>query len=478
MARQPTHDLVVVVPGIMGSALADRDGHAVWGLSGAALRQGIRTFGRSVTGLTLPHDLGDAHPGDGVVPTGLLPDLYALPGRWALVDGYSGLLDWLEASFTLRRRGPGEPASAAANLVAFAYDWRLSCRFNAARLGAVVDEELGRWRASAPARRDARAVLLCHSMGGLVARYWAECLGGHEVVRRIVTLGTPHRGSLDALETLVNGHGVGPRPVRAAITRLARSLPSVHQLTPDYACLDSPGGLLYPRELPSALPGPDPALLLDAGAFHAGIRDAARARTGGTDPALVPIAGVLQPTATTASVDGGGERLTVSTTAGLRAEGGDGTVPRLSAHPPGAAHGHTPCEQHGSLQNNPGVRDSLWGLLAPGPAEYRDPGRRPVRLGVEAPFHLAAGELLELSVTAEGTPGGDRLAVTAVLHPAEGGPPAGRTLRNLGEGRYRAVFPEPPAPGPYRLVVGPADRPDAAVTALVMVGDAAEDGDG
>ncbi|MFD0428870.1 esterase/lipase family protein [Streptomyces zhihengii] len=126
--------------------------------------------------------------------------------------------------------------------MAFAYDWRLSCRFNAARLGAVVDEELGRWRASAPARRDARAVLLCHSMGGLVARYWAECLGGHEVVRRIVTLGTPHRGSLDALETLVNGHGVGPRPVRAAITRLARSLPSVHQLTPDYACLDSPAG--------------------------------------------------------------------------------------------------------------------------------------------------------------------------------------------------------------------------------------------
>ncbi|MFD0428871.1 hypothetical protein ACFQ60_16660 [Streptomyces zhihengii] len=191
----------------------------------------------------------------------------------------------------------------------------------------------------------------------------------------------------------------------------------------------------------------------------------------------MPIAGVLQPTATTASVDGGGERLTVSTTAGLRAEGGDGTVPRLSAHPPGAAHGHTPCEQHGSLQNNPGVRDSLWGLLAPGPAEYRDPGRRPVRLGVEAPFHLAAGELLELSVTAEGTPGrpagGHRGAAS------RGGRAPGRTHpAQPRRGPLPGRLPRAARAGPYRLVVGPADRPDAAVTALVMVGDAAEDGDG
>jgi triacylglycerol lipase len=36
--------------------------------------------------------------------------------------------------------------------------------------------------------------LVCHSLGGLVARTYVDLLGGHTRVRRVVTLGTPHRG--------------------------------------------------------------------------------------------------------------------------------------------------------------------------------------------------------------------------------------------------------------------------------------------
>jgi triacylglycerol lipase len=36
--------------------------------------------------------------------------------------------------------------------------------------------------------------LVCHSLGGLVARTYVDLLGGHSHVRRVVTLGTPHRG--------------------------------------------------------------------------------------------------------------------------------------------------------------------------------------------------------------------------------------------------------------------------------------------
>jgi triacylglycerol esterase/lipase EstA (alpha/beta hydrolase family) len=36
--------------------------------------------------------------------------------------------------------------------------------------------------------------LVCHSLGGLVARTYVDLLGGHARVRRVVTLGTPHRG--------------------------------------------------------------------------------------------------------------------------------------------------------------------------------------------------------------------------------------------------------------------------------------------
>ena len=42
-----------------------------------------------------------------------------------------------------------------------------------------------------------RVALVCHSMGGLVARAWARDTGG-ELAARIVTLGTPHRGTFHA----------------------------------------------------------------------------------------------------------------------------------------------------------------------------------------------------------------------------------------------------------------------------------------
>ena len=42
-------------------------------------------------------------------------------------------------------------------------------------------------------------------MGGLISRYFLECLDGWRDTRTLVTFGTPYRGSLNALDTLVNG---------------------------------------------------------------------------------------------------------------------------------------------------------------------------------------------------------------------------------------------------------------------------------
>jgi triacylglycerol esterase/lipase EstA (alpha/beta hydrolase family) len=36
--------------------------------------------------------------------------------------------------------------------------------------------------------------LVCHSLGGLVARTYVDMMGGHRYVKRVVTLGTPHCG--------------------------------------------------------------------------------------------------------------------------------------------------------------------------------------------------------------------------------------------------------------------------------------------
>nr|WP_281055091.1 hypothetical protein [Thermomonospora curvata] len=126
----------------------------------------------------------------------------------------------------------------------------------------------GGWRKASKDNEDARGVFLCHSMGGLVARYYLEACGGAELCRAPITLGTPYRGSLDALSRLVNGvsfklGGLGPD-----LTRLARTLPSLHQFVPHCACLEVGGELKYPRELNGGLPRVDDELLTDAARLH------------------------------------------------------------------------------------------------------------------------------------------------------------------------------------------------------------------
>lgn len=41
-----------------------------------------------------------------------------------------------------------------------------------------------------------RVHLVGHSLGGLIARYYTEHLGGHRLVESLVSLGTPHRGTV------------------------------------------------------------------------------------------------------------------------------------------------------------------------------------------------------------------------------------------------------------------------------------------
>ncbi|WP_143659276.1 hypothetical protein [Streptomyces sp. SA15] len=463
-------DLVVVVPGIMGSRLAVA-GREVWSPSPGAVWEVIRTFAGSVRDLGLPKDIGDDHPGDGVEPVGLFGSLHALPGVWPLIAGYDGLLEWLRGTFTLRETTPDAPG----NLVEFAYDWRLSCRYNARLLHRRIDEALGRWRASAPGRANAQVRLICHSMGGLVGRYYVECLGGAEVTRTLITLGTPHRGSIGALDSLVSGHRIGGRGPRVGIlTDFARSLPSLHQLIPDYACLEGPAGLVYPREVAGGLPGVDPHLMRDAGDFHTEIRTAAEARVeqGGSDQLCLPVVGVRQPTPTTAALDG--ERLRLCETIEGVEEGGDGRVPRFAAYPAevsleSAAVGES-YATHGALKAHKEVRRDLLKYLSPKPRVWR--GAEPAYpMSVRVPDQVPAGEPLTVRAeAATAREGADELAVQALLK----GPnrfKQQRTLRNLGDGRYGGRFTDL-APGPYSVTVhAVADDADSGVTVLVLVGD-------
>jgi triacylglycerol esterase/lipase EstA (alpha/beta hydrolase family) len=67
--------------------------------------------------------------------------------------------------------------------------------------------------------RGGRIDLVCHSLGGLVARVYIQELGGARRVDRCVTLGTPHRGTYNSY-WLASRVGSELRPDSALLSRL------------------------------------------------------------------------------------------------------------------------------------------------------------------------------------------------------------------------------------------------------------------
>ena len=161
---------------------------------------------------------------------------------------------------------------------------------------------LTRWRTSSGAA-DAKLVLVGHSMGGLISRYFLECLGGWQHTRTLITLGTPHRGSVNAVDSIVNGVKKGIGPLGLDLTPLLRSYPSVYQLLPTYPCVDTgTGGLqrIATAAESGALPVVRAEWAREARAFHTEIEDAQK-RNAATDAyrdqgyRLIPVVGIEQP---------------------------------------------------------------------------------------------------------------------------------------------------------------------------------------
>ena len=278
-------DLVVVIPGILGSRLARQEGNrlvTVWDFSIRHLASSLKTL---VSGRIELDDNGTDPPDDGIAAIDLF-SYQLLPGFFG-VDDYAPLIRALERSI-------GEQ-----QVISFPYDWRLSNRHAARKLDSVARNALHDWQKKS-GNSQAKLWLVCHSMGGLVARYFCEALGGAAVTRAVITIGTPHRGSVRALDALVNGKHFGPIDA----TRLVRSLPSAYELLPLFPVLRQ--GLAAANEMagvaelfgldpvtgnevargnesasPPAsppLPGIDRVQLKRALEFHAAIRGPAEAR--------------------------------------------------------------------------------------------------------------------------------------------------------------------------------------------------------
>jgi pimeloyl-ACP methyl ester carboxylesterase len=474
MLKPELRNLVVVLPGISGSALRDREGRDVWQASHRALWYGLSSRGETVQQLRLRGtDPGTpVHP-DGTCAVDLIMDAHLILGL-VRVDGYTDLVWAISETFeSVTECLPGD--GVAGNLLKFPYDWRRDNKFSALNLREAIDDKLEAWRKESH-HSDAKAILIGHSMGGLVARYYLEVLGGWEKCLALIALATPHRGSLNALDSLVNGY----KTVRLDMTDALRSFPSVYQLLPVYECLFDGIADRYVADclaLPELGGGLNPDLVANAGEFHRKIREAVRRNDAiaGPDRYLtVPVVGVRQPTNQRAILRGG--KLVVvkdQRPAKVAAEydGGDGTVPLAAAIP----HEHSDvfrgvmaAERHGTVQKNPFVLDDLvWRLKllqAGGLAEVR--GRLSDRTLGEMSLDLEEGYVGGEEVVLRAKSGqGDGVLLTGLLTAVETGemrpvhfhPVAtGWSEANVGPlpaGTYRIEVSTPASPGVSDLFV-------------------------
>ncbi|GIJ51649.1 hypothetical protein Val02_85350 [Virgisporangium aliadipatigenens] len=468
-------DVVVVIPGITGSTLVQRRGDRlvpVWAPSAGAVVNAVRSLGGSVRGLRLDRTPDDGPADDGIEPAGLVPDLHVIPGVWTANLGYSAIMSWLSSTFHVFEYDPKVPLAdqhPVPNLVRFPYDWRLSNRYNALRLQQTVEPVLRAWQAQGEPYRQARLVLVCHSMGGLIARWYAEQLGGAEQVRAIVTVGTPHRGSLNALDSIVNGVRKGIGPLALDLTAAVRSFPSMYELLPAFQCVADSDGLIAPHQ--ATLPNLDAQRARWAREqFHDRLHRNPTQDTAGYN--LHTIVGIRQPTRATAVLDG--QRLSFSDLIDGDDLGGDGTVSRLAATPPGVqldgptVHGVS--EQHGFLQHHKHTFEQLYTALTGAKRVYLDGAANAARLGVR----VDALHLTDEPITVAVTSSTDAVRLRATLTDEAGRPVASALLKREDRARFTASFAPPPEGG-YRITVdrdGPSANPVRPVNAATLVWDA------
>lgn len=358
MAKAKMGDVVVLLPGILGSVL-QRNGEDVWALSGGAMLQGLFSLGRSVNALALGEDDPEKPDlGDGVSAPRLIPDVHLIPGFWK-IDGYSKIKQVMFERFELRE---------GSNWFELPYDWRRDNRAAAHRLAAEAPRWLAAWRERS-GNPGAKLVLMGHSMGGLVARYYLECLDGWKDTRHLITFGTPYYGSVNAVEFLVNGFqkAFGLFDLSAFL----RSLTSVYQLLPVYPCIAQGAGVV---DVAAAnLPQVEAAKMTSAQGFHGEIANAVKRHLDDEQYRrerykIHPIVGIFQPTKQSARLDGG----KLVTMESLEGEdySGDGTVPRRSAVPEEVLEDDVEiyaAERHASLQNVDACLVNVYGRLTQKP---------------------------------------------------------------------------------------------------------------
>ena len=124
----------------------------------------------------------------------------------------------------------------------FTYDWRKDNRVAAAELGRFVERVLhiaSVHERKKAARAPKKVNLIGHSMGGLVIKWYVtRVLNAQQAGRmidKVITIATPYRGSLKAVEALLPGaRNLFGVENQKSMRHSARTMPGIYQLLPSW----------------------------------------------------------------------------------------------------------------------------------------------------------------------------------------------------------------------------------------------------
>ena len=231
---------IIIIPGILGSRLKNsKTGVEVW-----------PKLGHAEDDLDLPISTDLSANQDDLVATEVV-DKAKLGFLIPEISVYEDLIEAL-SKYAGYKRGNidnPDPGGDQDTFYLFSYDWRRD-NVESAQLLAQKITELKK-KLDKP---NLQFNLICHSMGGLVARYYIM-YGAEDIldrpdarvtlrrarnVNKMLLIGTPNEGSMDALRTLVQGYSVygGDRKRLAFFSKIdaptAFTMPAAFELLPHH----------------------------------------------------------------------------------------------------------------------------------------------------------------------------------------------------------------------------------------------------
>lgn len=191
--------IVVFVPGLMGSEL--------W-LGNERIWPNVKTI------FSIPEifKYPSAIP---LEPRNVVDEVVIIPNL-IKQDQYNRLGDYLVEELNYRR---------GVDYFDFPYDWRQDVRTSARQLAQLIE--------TLPANQP--LILIGHSLGTMVSRYYVEHLGGNKRVERLILMGGPHKGAVKGLVSMLVAPEVLPFGIFGErLRQIMVTFPTSYQILPDY----------------------------------------------------------------------------------------------------------------------------------------------------------------------------------------------------------------------------------------------------